>query len=65
METTNLVDKNKIFSPKYLITTVLVVIVVMFVLSKVLKNSIVLKDTSGAVMGTGEIDLKLGLKKKS
>lgn len=54
------VDTTKVLNLKYWLTTVVVVIGVMFILSRIMKQSIVLKDNNGNPMGTGDIAFKLG-----
>ncbi len=52
------VDGSKI-SVKYLLTTLIVMIIVTFVFSKIVEQTIVIKDKSGNVTGEGVTQYRL------
>jgi len=59
------VDVKKIFNIKHIITTLAIVIIVVWVLQKVGKQTITLYDNAGKESGRGEVKYTMtGLKKK-
>ena len=49
------VDTRKAFNMKNILTTVVIVVIVAFVISKLFKNTMVIKDNSGNQTGTANL----------
>lgn len=59
------IDTGKVLNLKHLLTVLALTIIVILVVQKVMKQTIVIYDKSGNETGRGEIKFSLGLKKKT
>jgi hypothetical protein len=60
------IETGKVLNLKYMLTILVIAVVVILVLQKVMKQTIVLTDKTGAETGRGEIKFSInGLKKKA